>query len=135
MIMDLINARYFMVRIIDALVDGPTSFIIVYILYAVYFGIKTQLLGESKGYDKGFLWGFFLGIIGWFIVKDKPVAEVEDTYLWEKDAAEEEKREQEILSKGGWRCPKCNQVNASYVTTCVCGEGRSKLNKMIYKDK
>lgn len=115
--------------------EHPLGVIIFLILYGVFFGIKTQLVGESKGYDKGFIWGFFLGFIGYIIVKEKTFETPEDTYLWEKDAGEEEKREQGLLSRGGWRCSKCNLVNASYVTTCVCGEARSKVNKMIYNDK
>lgn len=29
-----------------------------------------------------------------------------------------------ILNNGGWKCDKCGRVNASYISTCVCGEAR-----------
>lgn len=124
--MIMTNVKWLVVKFIDALADGPVSIIIIWILYSVYFGIKTQLLGESKGYDKGFLWGFFLGIFGWIIVKNKPEVKPEDTYIWENDSKEEADREQEILNKGGWKCNKCNVVNSAYVTTCVCGQSKIK---------
>ena len=37
----------------------------------------------------------------------------------------EQAETERTLDAGGWRCPDCNKVNPSYVTTCMCG--RSKL--------
>lgn len=34
---------------------------------------------------------------------------------------EKEAEEKDILSNGGWKCPKCGNVNRSYTNTCKCG--------------
>ena len=34
---------------------------------------------------------------------------------------EKEAEEKDILSNGGWKCPKCGNVNLSYTNTCKCG--------------
>ena len=37
----------------------------------IIFGIATRAISRSKGYDGGFAWGFFLGIIGIIVVACK----------------------------------------------------------------
>ena len=39
-----------------------------WIVYAIIFGVITDHVAASKGYDDGFWWGFFLGIIGLMVV-------------------------------------------------------------------
>jgi len=38
------------------------------LLYSVICGIVTSRINRDKGYNGGFFWGFFLGIIGIIIV-------------------------------------------------------------------
>lgn len=35
-------------------------------------------------------------------------------------------RDRNMVDAGGWRCPKCGKVNASYVGTCGCGAQKEK---------
>lgn len=36
------------------------------------FGVISMTINENKGYEGGFWWGFFLGILGVIIVACKP---------------------------------------------------------------
>ena len=40
---------------------------------------------------------------------------------------EKEAEEKDILSNGGWKCPKCGNVNRSYTNTCKCGAKKKKM--------
>ncbi len=31
---------------------------------------------------------------------------------------------EKIIKNGGWKCDRCGRVNASYISTCVCGGAR-----------
>lgn len=46
--------------------------ILVYLVMATIFGAITRYVADSKGYDGGFWWGFFLGIIGLLVVGFRP---------------------------------------------------------------
>lgn len=95
------------------------KWLIFIILIHVMFGKITQNIYRKKGYDGGFLWGLFLGIIGVIIVLKKP--DYDDVAVHKKSDPE---RERDILSRGGWRCKSCGQVNSSYMSSCVCGRSR-----------
>ena len=58
-----------------------TEFLIViaYLINGVIFGVITRYLSKNKGYDGGFAWGFFLGIIGLLVVGFKPALNVQGT--------------------------------------------------------
>ena len=45
--------------------------------------------------------------------------------------AAQQKKEEEILRNGGWRCAFCNNLNASYIGTCSCGKTRSQHDDKI----
>ncbi len=98
---------------------------IVSLIMAVIFGFITKSMNEDKGYEGGFAWGFWLGIIGIIVVACKP-----DNHHYyyresEQDAAlsayAREKNDERVLEEGGWKCNRCGHVNASYVTSCNCG--------------
>jgi hypothetical protein len=36
------------------------------------FGVITRSINRNKGYDGGFAWGFFLGIVGIIVVAIRP---------------------------------------------------------------
>ena len=43
-------------------------FIISYTFFGIIWGLATQSIGKSKGHQKCFWWGFFLGLIGLIVV-------------------------------------------------------------------
>ena len=44
----------------------------VFLAQAFIFGFITRAIARSKGYDGGFWWGFFLGLIGLIVVAVRP---------------------------------------------------------------
>lgn len=48
------------------------AYLIGWIINSVVFGFITLYVAESKGYDGGFWWGFWLGIIGLLVVGFRP---------------------------------------------------------------
>lgn len=99
------------------------------IVWCVIWGFVTKSINENKGYEGGFLWGFFLGIIGVIVVACKSECRTESPALSNRD------REEDILSRGGWRCRKCYRVNSSYMTTCVCGFSAEANRKKELEEK
>ena len=111
--------------------DGGVIFIglIIGMIEAVVFGLITQAINEKKGYDGGFWWGFFLGVIGIIVVAMKePYYNV--SYVphgggvykapnagrlpIDKDAP---------VPAGGWRCV-CGRAHHPYESSCACGQNK-----------
>ena len=46
--------------------------IAVYIVNGIIFGAITSYVSRVKGYEKGFAWGFWLGLIGLLVVGFRP---------------------------------------------------------------
>lgn len=44
----------------------------VFLAQGLVFGFITSAIADSKGYDGGFWWGFFLGILGLIVVAVRP---------------------------------------------------------------
>lgn len=104
-----------------------TTSIIIYILsyfgINILFGIATKHINESKGYDGGFAWGFWLGIIGIIVVACKA------------DNRSYETREYKpmypnaVVPKKTWNCV-CGQENAESLTYCTrCRRTRDEGNQ------
>ena len=89
------------------------------IVSAVVMGVVARKISENKGYEGGFLWGFFLGILGVIIVASKP-----DNHAGYN---------QRQMQQGGWRCAKCHHVNPGYVTICSCGLLKTEDALIKYK--
>ena len=106
----------------DAAAAGGLFWIMGSLVCAVVCGIITAKINESKGYDGGFLWGFFLGVIGIIIVAVRSdnhnyynnMGSGSDEYSQRLSAAANS-------SNSYWKCRQCGRSNADYVTTCVCG--------------
>ncbi len=47
-------------------------YVISYFVSGIIFGFVTKTINENKGYEGGFAWGFFLGILGVIVVACKP---------------------------------------------------------------
>ncbi len=104
---------------------------ILWLIGCIAFGVATKVLNKQKGYSGGFWWGFFFGVIGIVIVLVRP-EKVSNTYSYsdierhdgEPTALEKlarEKRKEEAMASGGWKCIQCGRVNANYAGTCGCG--------------
>tara|TARA_R110002050_G_scaffold291761_1_gene446551 strand:- start:348 stop:629 length:282 start_codon:yes stop_codon:yes gene_type:complete len=71
--------------------------IITTIIQALMFGFITDFVGKKKHIDGGFLWGFFLGIIGLLVIIGLP--------------AEEKKEETfEEETPGGWETSNIDRI-------------------------
>ena len=44
----------------------------VFLAQGLVFGFITSAIADSKGYDGGFWWGFFLGFLGLIVVAVRP---------------------------------------------------------------
>ena len=110
--------------------EGYWIYIISTLILGIIFGCITKTINENKGYDGGFAWGFWLGWIGLIVVACRP-----NNVVPTKNP-EDNSGNTKVLSTGGWKCHKCKRVNASYVTTCICGlskEENQKLDKAAEK--
>ncbi len=88
-------------------------------IWAVVWGAITSHMSRKKGYGSfsGFLWGFFLGIIGVIIVglkddKNNPWMDREEV---EKD------NERFFKEHDGWECPCCTRLHGPLEKSCICG--------------
>jgi predicted cobalt transporter CbtA len=52
-----------------------------WLVSSIIFGLITRYVSRCRGYDGGFAWGFFLGIIGLLVVGFKPVRGNEQHYV------------------------------------------------------
>lgn len=52
--------------------------IIGYLVSCIVFGLITRHVAQSKGYEGGFAWGFWLGLIGLLVVGFRPNKPVEE---------------------------------------------------------
>lgn len=69
------------------------------IIQGLICGFVAQVVSENKGYEDGFFWGFFLGIIGIIVVACKP--DNNSSYasaLLSKETEEKDKSEKELLN-------------------------------------
>ena len=126
---------------------------------AVIWGVVTKKINESKGYYGGFWWGFFLGVIGVIVVAVKPdnrsyTSQSDSSYGYSgrplfQDSSDDGgsplfqdsstvSHNEHLLQNGGWRCASCGAVNASYITTCVCGvpkKDNTRVKERIEQEK
>ena len=48
--------------------DESLGYILVVLIWAVIWGCITKKINQDKGYEGGFAWGFWLGLIGLIVV-------------------------------------------------------------------
>ena len=88
------------------------------IIQALIFGFITKHVAESKGYDTGFAWGFWLGLIGLIVVAVKPNVERTPYRPMYPDAQQTQKRT--------WLCI-CGQSNSETLQYCTrCRRSRQE---------
>jgi len=102
------------------------GYIIGALIGGLIFGFITKKVGENKGYDNQFWWGFWLGWIGLIVVAVKP----DNNYSYGNQHHENHEFDErlhalangsEYAPRGTWQCWSCKRTNADYVTTCLCG--------------
>ena len=96
----------------------------------VIFGLLTRSINTGKGYDGGFFWGFFLGLIGLIIVCVRPKKEYIAPVRTQQD---EMMANQQILMSGGWQCARCGKPNYAHTGSCGCGMTKQESMEMWQK--
>lgn len=82
--------------------------VIVSVIMGCIWGAVTAAINEHKGYDGGFAWGFFLGLIGVIVVASRaPYVRPQPVY-------------KPMTITSGWVCT-CGRTHDNYVSSCVCG--------------
>ena len=79
------------------------------------WGFATKTINENKGYEGGFAWGFFLGIIGLIVVLCRSSV---DYTAFTSSYSQSTQRQ---MPSGGWACD-CGRVHNAYESSCVCGK-------------
>lgn len=108
------------------------------LIEACIFGAITKAINENKGYEGGFWWGFFLGVIGIIVVAVRPhyytlgYNTPEDAIYTSKTTAEKPIDMDAPVPEGGWRC-SCGRVHEAYESSCSCGEDKHGAKKAIAK--
>lgn len=107
----------------DMLLSTYIVSIIVGLVVSCIFGAITKSINESKGYDGGFAWGFWLGMIGIIVVACK---QPNPYYARPRESIIRNPPKDEMPPPGGWKCT-CGRGHAAYESSCVCGVNKSNL--------
>ena len=84
-------------------------YLLAWLIPACICGAVSRYISKNKGYEGGFAWGFFLGLIGIVVVASKRDLTYGDP----------------IQPMGRWFCARCNAANADTANFCGnCGETR-----------
>ena len=101
--------------------------LIAYLVEACIFGAITKVINEKKGYEGGFWWGFFLGVIGIIVVACRDAnysvydAPAGDGVYIPKKVGETPIDLDAPVPEGGWRCI-CGRAHQPYESSCACGQ-------------
>ena len=97
------------------------------LIAAIIFGMVTKYIAESKGYDGGFWWGFFLGIIGILVVGFRPdikTSTYSDGPMY-GGALSSGGTLSGYAPKQGWKCSNCGTFNSEHLDYCpICRKKR-----------
>ena len=107
------------------------GYLIAYVISGVIFGFITQYIANSKGYDGGFAWGFWLGIIGVLVVGFRP-----NQYEAQTISTNQLSGRPTTVSSGyapnapkGWQCV-CGSRNPSSVDYCMsCHRSKEEVTE------
>lgn len=107
------------------LTDYFIGYCVVVIIVSCIFGAITKNINENKGYDGGFAWGFFLGIIGIIVVACRSDAP-KSSYVSDRVSRLEAVSRGESSAQRSWQCGFCRRMNTDYMTTCECGKSKAE---------
>lgn len=92
----------------------PFWILLIFLLQGGLLGAISAYLADSKGYDGGFAWGFFLGVIGLLVVGLRPTRTQPAQYAAPTEAS----------PKPSWACV-CGAKNPAGLDYCLsCRRGR-----------
>ena len=106
--------------------------LIVGIINSCIWGAITKSINENKGYDGGFAWGFWLGLIGMVVVICRqPNYTVGYTPSDDYSYVPVSKPTTAVnynatVPSNGWRCT-CNRVHQGYESSCICGKTKREV--------
>ena len=108
------------------------------VIYSLIFGAITKYIAESKGYEGGFWWGFFLGVIGLLVVGFRPDMNQQPSYSttqptvrdyssssYQDETNARAEQQNAIAAEKQWVCISCSTTNPEKAKFCFeCGEPR-----------
>lgn len=85
--------------------SGALGYIVGGLIGCIIFGFISKYINESKGYEGGFAWGFWLNLIGIIVVAckpdNRPNAQAQDNNpITGQSAADEIKKYKELYDQG-----------------------------------
>jgi len=105
--------------------------IIGYLVSGIIFGLIAKHVAESKGYDGGFWWGFFLGLIGLVVVEFRPNINTSESTNYEPrygnspSCSSYSSLNSNNNTTGTWFC-ECGATNSNSLNYCLrCRRDRS----------
>lgn len=109
--------------------------LISYVITGVIFGFITKYIANSKGYDGGFAWGFWLGIIGILVVGFRPNQTATTTTYQSRYSSDSYQMSSTRENSGyapkptGWMCI-CGSKNPSSIDYCMsCRRSREEATE------
>lgn len=104
---------------------------------ACVFGVVTKNISSSKGYDGGFAWGFWLGVIGIIVVAVRPDISQQTTYQSRYSAdgyrmsssGEGSGYAPRSVKPQGWKCVCGSQNPSSYDFCLACRRSRASATE------
>lgn len=100
------------------------------VVWAIIWGCITKAVSSSKGYDGGFAWGFFLGLIGLIVVACKP--DNRPIYSQRPNYAPTPSN---TGNNSVVFCRSCGTANSSNSTTCQsCGAKLASISSLKYNN-
>ncbi len=123
---------------VDYSLDSLFFTLLFSLIQACIFGAITHAINDAKGYDGGFWWGFFLGVIGIIVVAVRqPYYTL--GYNTNSDGIIRSGRSRtkpidpnEPVPEGGWHC-SCGRVHEAYESSCSCGLDKHGAKKAFAK--
>ena len=106
--------------------------IVIFIIQGIIFGIATDTIVSSRGYDENwFWWGFFFGLIAMLVALSKPECRV----VYAEQPYNDTGKSSRSVSDpdNDWKCT-CGRVNSKYVGTCACGKHGKRLKILRLKN-
>lgn len=108
----------------NAVITMYVGYVIAYLIGAIILGCITKSINRKKGYDGGFAWGFWLGIIGIIGIivvacrSGRQVTTFEYTPRYGNDSLSSH--------NSGWKCV-CGTTNSNGLTVCpICKRSKDE---------
>lgn len=94
------------------------------LLNGILFGCLTRYLAKNKGYEGGFAWGFFLGLIGLIVVAARRNIEPKQTTTADFKPNYGSPSVAVVRNGASFQCPVCKVWNEHDATKCKSCDAR-----------